>query len=32
LLGRLPQTGEKMKIPASKVRAFSAGNAFKEAI
>ncbi len=30
--GRNPQTGEKMKIPASKVPSFSAGNAFKEAI
>jgi DNA-binding protein HU-beta len=30
--GRHPQTGEKMKIPASKVPAFSAGNALKEAI
>jgi DNA-binding protein HU-beta len=30
--GRNPQTGEKMKIPASKVPAFSAGNALKEAI
>ena len=30
--GRNPQTGEKMKIAASKVPAFSAGNAFKEAI
>ena len=29
---RNPQTGEKMKIPASKVPAFSAGNALKEAI
>ena len=30
--GRNPQTGEKMKIPASKVPSFSAGNTFKEAI
>jgi DNA-binding protein HU-beta len=30
--GRNPQTGEKMKIPASKVPAFSAGNALKESI
>ena len=30
--GRHPQTGEKMKIAASKVPAFSAGNALKEAI
>ena len=30
--GRNPQTGEKMKIPASKVPAFSAGNALKEAV
>jgi nucleoid DNA-binding protein len=30
--GRNPQTGEKMKIAASKVPAFSAGNAFKEAV
>jgi DNA-binding protein HU-beta len=30
--GRNPQTGEKMRIPASKVPAFSAGNALKEAI
>jgi nucleoid DNA-binding protein len=30
--GRNPQTGEKMKIAASKVPAFSAGNALKEAI
>jgi DNA-binding protein HU-beta len=30
--GRNPQTGEKIKIPASKVPAFSAGNALKEAI
>jgi DNA-binding protein HU-beta len=29
---RNPQTGEKMKIPASKIPAFSAGNALKEAI
>ena len=27
-----PQTGEKMKIAASKVPAFSAGNALKEAV
>jgi DNA-binding protein HU-beta len=30
--GRNPQTGQKMKIAAQKVPAFSAGNAFKEAI
>jgi DNA-binding protein HU-beta len=30
--GRNPQTGEKMKIKASKVPAFSAGNAFKQAV
>ena len=30
--GRNPQTGEKMKISASKTPAFSAGNAFKESI
>jgi DNA-binding protein HU-beta len=30
--GRNPQTGKKMTIPASKVPAFSAGNALKEAI
>ena len=30
--GRNPQTGEKMKIAASKVQAFSAGNALKESI
>jgi nucleoid DNA-binding protein len=30
--GRNPQTGEKMKIAASKVPAFSAGNALKESI
>jgi nucleoid DNA-binding protein len=30
--GRNPQTGEKMRIAASKVPAFSAGNALKEAI
>jgi DNA-binding protein HU-beta len=30
--GRNPQTGEKIKISASKVPAFSAGNALKEAI
>ncbi len=30
--GRNPQTGEKRKIAASKVPAFSAGNALKEAI
>jgi nucleoid DNA-binding protein len=30
--GRNPQTGEKMEIAASKVPAFSAGNALKEAI
>lgn len=30
--GRNPQTGKKMRIPASKVPSFSAGNAFKEAI
>jgi DNA-binding protein HU-beta len=30
--GRNPQTGEKMKIAASKVPSFSAGNALKQAI
>ncbi len=30
--GRNPQTGEKMKIAASKVPSFSAGNALKEAV
>jgi DNA-binding protein HU-beta len=30
--GRNPQTGQKMKIPAQKVPAFSAGNALKQAI
>jgi nucleoid DNA-binding protein len=30
--GRNPQTGEKMKIAASKIPSFSAGNAFKQAI
>ena len=30
--GRNPQTGEKMKIAASKVPAFSAGTALKDAI
>ena len=30
--GRNPQTGEKMKIAASKVPAFSAGNALKQAV
>ena len=30
--GRNPQTGEKMKIAASRVPAFSAGNALKGAI
>jgi nucleoid DNA-binding protein len=30
--GRNPQTGEKMKIAASRVPAFSAGNALKEAV
>ena len=30
--GRNPQTGEKMKIAASKVPAFSAGNSLKESI
>jgi DNA-binding protein HU-beta len=30
--GRNPQTGEKMKIAASKVPTFSAGNALKEAV
>jgi nucleoid DNA-binding protein len=30
--GRNPQTGEKIKIAASKVPSFSAGNALKEAI
>ena len=30
--GRNPQTGEKMKIAASKVPAFSAGNTLKESL
>jgi nucleoid DNA-binding protein len=30
--GRNPQTGEKMKIAATKVPSFSAGNTLKEAI
>ena len=30
--GRNPQTGQKMKIAAQKVPAFSAGNALKKAI
>jgi DNA-binding protein HU-beta len=30
--GRNPQTGEKIKIAAQKVPAFSAGNALKEAM
>ena len=30
--GRNPQTGEKMRIAASRTPAFSAGNALKEAI
>jgi DNA-binding protein HU-beta len=30
--GRNPQTGQKIKIAAQKVPAFSAGNALKEAI
>jgi DNA-binding protein HU-beta len=30
--GTNPQTGEKMKITAQKVPAFSAGNALKEAV
>jgi DNA-binding protein HU-beta len=30
--GRNPRTGEKMKIAASRVPAFSAGNALKEAV
>lgn len=30
--GRNPQTGEKMKIAASKVPSFSAGSVLKEAI
>jgi nucleoid DNA-binding protein len=30
--GRNPQTGQKMKIAASRVPSFSAGNALKEAI
>ncbi len=30
--GRNPQTGEKMKIAASKVPSFSAGNALKQAV
>jgi nucleoid DNA-binding protein len=30
--GRNPQTGQKMRIAAQKVPAFSAGNALKEAV
>jgi len=30
--GRNPRTGEALKIPASKVPAFSAGQQFKEAV
>ena len=30
--GRNPQTGEKMKIPAQRVPAFSAGNTLKESV
>jgi DNA-binding protein HU-beta len=30
--GRNPQTGQKMKITASKVPSFSAGNVLKEAV
>ena len=30
--GRNPQTGQKMKIAAQKVPAFSAGNALKQAV
>ena len=30
--GRSPQSGEKMKIPASKVPAFKAGKALKESV
>ena len=30
--GRNPQTGEKMKIKASRVPSFSAGNALKQAV
>jgi DNA-binding protein HU-beta len=30
--GRNPQTGEKLKIRASRVPSFSAGNALKEAV
>jgi nucleoid DNA-binding protein len=30
--GKNPQTGQKMKIAAQKVPAFSAGNALKEAV
>jgi DNA-binding protein HU-beta len=30
--GRNPQTGEKMKIPAQRVPAFSAGNTLKESL
>jgi DNA-binding protein HU-beta len=30
--GRNPQTGQKMKIAASKVPSFSAGNVLKEAV
>ncbi len=31
-VGRNPQTGKEIKIPASKAPAFKAGKAFKEAI
>ena len=30
--GRNPQTGEKMRVPAQKVPAFSAGNSLKESV
>lgn len=30
--GRNPKTGDKMKIPATRVPAFSAGKQFKEAV
>ena len=31
-IGRNPQTGKKLKIPASRVPAFSAGKVFKEKV
>ncbi len=31
-IGRNPQTGKELKIPAKKVPAFSAGKKFKEAV